>query len=102
VDEIAVLVDHRVDRVHVAEHAHDFELLLVQRIAAEIALDRRRVFHEPRGMERADRVRVRNARRDDFAAARIARHEMRLDETRGNAQIGVDEAAVELDRRAPD
>ena len=40
VDEVAVLVDHGVERVDVAQHPHDLELLLVQRIADEIALDR--------------------------------------------------------------
>ena len=41
VNEVAVLVDHRVQRVDLAEHPHDLELLFVQRIAREVALDRR-------------------------------------------------------------
>ena len=101
VDEIAVLVDHGVDRVDVAQHPHDLELFLVQRIAGEIALDRRRVFHEARAVKRADRVRVRDARRDDLPAARVAGHEMRLDEPGRDAHVRLDEAPVELDRRAP-
>ena len=101
VDEIAVVVDHGVERVDLAQHPHDLELLLVQRIAGEVALDRERVFHEARAVERADRVRVRDARRDHLAAARVARHEMRLDEPGRDAHVGFDEAAVELDRRAP-
>ena len=40
-DQLALLVDDRVEREHVAEHADDLELLLVQRIAGEIARDRR-------------------------------------------------------------
>ena len=72
VDEVAVVVDHGVDRVDLAQHAHDLELLLVQRIAGEVALDRERVLHEARAVERADRVLVRDARRDDLAAARTS------------------------------
>ena len=36
VDEIAVVVDHGVERVDLAQHAHDLELLLVQRVAARL------------------------------------------------------------------
>ena len=100
VDEVAVLVDHRVERVDLAQHAHDLELLLVQRVAGEVALDRRRVLHEARAVERADRVLVRDAGRDHLAPARVAGHEVRLDEAGGDAQVRLDEAAVELDRRA--
>ena len=39
-DQLALLVDDGVERQDVAEHAHDLELLLVQRIADEIARDR--------------------------------------------------------------
>ena len=42
-----------------------------------------------------------DARRDDLAPARPAGHEMRLDQAGGDAQIRLDEPAVELDRRAP-
>ena len=73
----------------------------MQRIAGEVALDRRRVFHEARAVEGADRVRVRDARRDDLPAARVAGHEMRLDEPGGDADVRFDEAPVELHRRAP-
>ena len=101
VHEIAVLVDHRVDGIDVAQHPHDLELLLVQRIAGEVALDRRRVFHEAGAVKRPDRVRVRDARRDDLPASRVAGHEMRLDEPGGDAHFRLDEAPVELHRRAP-
>ena len=69
VHEVAILVDHRVERVEFAEHAHDLELLLVQRIADEVALDGERVLHEAGGMEGADRFVVRDAGRDHLAAA---------------------------------
>ena len=94
-DEVAILVDHRVERVDLAEHAHDLELLLVQRIADEIALDGERVFHEAGGVEGADRLVAGDAGRDDLAAARPAGHEMRLDQAGGDAQIGLDEAPVD-------
>ena len=72
----------------------------MQRIADEIALDRERVFHEARGMEGADRLVAGDARRHHLAAARPAGHEMRLDQAGGDAQVRLDEAAVEPDRRA--
>jgi hypothetical protein len=56
--------------------------------------------HEARAVERADRVLVRDAGGDDLAAPRPAGHEMRLDQPGGGAQVRLDEAAVELDRRA--
>ena len=43
---------------------------------------------------------VGDAWRDDLAAARPAGHEMRFDQTGGDTQIRLDEAAVELDRRS--
>ncbi len=101
VNEIAILVDHRVDGVDLAQHAHDLELLLVQRVAREVALDRRRVLHEARAVKGADGVGVGDSRCDDLPAARVAGHEMRLDEPGGDPQLGLDEAAIELDRRAP-
>ena len=61
-DEVAVFVEHGVERVELAEHAHDLELLLMQRIADEIALDGERILHEPRGMEGADRLVMGDAR----------------------------------------
>ena len=98
--EIAVVVDHGVDRVDLAEHPHDLELLLVQRIALEIALDRERILHEAGAVERADRVGMRHARRDHLAPARVARHEVRLDQSGGDANVGFDEATIEPHRRA--
>ena len=43
---------------------------------------------------------MRDAGRHHLAAARPAGHEMRLDQAGGDAQVGLDEAAVELHRRA--
>ena len=100
VHEVAVLVDHRVQRVAVAQHAHDLELFLVQRIADEIALHRERILHEAGGVEGADRFVMRHARRDHLAAAGPAGHEVRLDQAGGDAQLRLHEAAVEPDRRA--
>ena len=91
VDEVAVLVDHRVERVEFADHAHDLELLLVQRIADQVALDGERILHEARGMEGADGRVAGDAGRHHLAAAGPAGHEMRLDQAGGDAQIGLDE-----------
>ena len=91
---------HRVQRVDLAEPADDLELLLVQRIADEVALHGERILHEAGGMEGADRLVAGDAGRDHLAAAGPAGHEMRLDQPGGDAQIGLDEAAVDADRRA--
>ena len=99
-DQVAVFVEHGVERVDLAQHAHDLELLLMQRIADEIALNRQRILHEPRRMEGADRLVMGDAGRDDLAPAGPAGHEMRLDQAGGDAQVGLDEAAVDLHRRA--
>ena len=50
-------------------------------------------------MEGADGVGMGNAGRDHLPAARISGHEVRLHETRGNAQVGLHEPAIELDGR---
>ena len=99
VSEIPVVVDDRVERVHVAQTPDDLKLLLVKRIADEIALNGEGILHETRGMEGADGLVVGDAGRDDLAAAGPAGHEMRLDQAGRDAQIRFDEAAVELDRR---
>ena len=93
VDQVAILVDHRVERVEFADHAHDLELLLVQRVADQVALDGERVFHEAGGMEGADRCVAGDAGRDHLAAAGPAGHEVRLDQAGGDAQIGLDKNA---------
>ena len=54
VNKVAILVDHGIERIDFAQHADDLKLLLVQRIADQVALDRERVFHEAGGMEGAD------------------------------------------------
>jgi hypothetical protein len=99
-DEVARFVDHGVERVDVAQHAHDLQLLLVQRIADEVALDRERILHEARGVEGADGLVHARRRARHLAAARPAGHEVRLDEAGRDAQLGLDEAAVDLHRRA--
>ena len=91
VDEVAILVDDGVERIEFTNRAHDLELLLVQRVADEVALDGERVLHEAGGVEGADRRVAGNAGRHDFAAAGPAGHEMRLDQAGGDAQIGLDQ-----------
>ena len=99
-DQLALLVDDRVEGEHVAEHADDLELFLVQRIAGEIARHGRRVLHEGGGVERPDRIGVGNAGRDDLAPAGVAGHEVRLDQAGGDPHLRLDEAPVELHRHA--
>ena len=100
VNEVAVLVDHGVESVDVAEALDDLQLLLVQRIADEVALHRKRIFHEARRMEGADGFMMGDARRHHLAAARPAGHEMRLHQAGGDPKLRFRETAVDADRRA--
>ena len=95
VHQVAVLIDDGVERVAVAQAAHDLELLLMQRVADEVALHRERVLHEAGGVEGPDRLVMRNAGSDDLAAARPAGHEMRLDQPGRDAQLRLDKAAID-------
>ncbi len=72
----------------------------MQRIADQVALDGERILHEAGGMEGADGRVTGDAGRHHLAAAGPAGHEMRLDQAGGDAQIGLDEAPVDADRRA--
>ena len=99
--EPPLLVDHGVQRQGAAQHPHDLELLLVQRIAFEHAVLGLGMRHEARAVEGRDGVLVGDAGRDHLAAAGVARHEMRLDQAGRDPQVRLDEAPVELDRRAP-
>ena len=100
VHEVAVLVDHRVQRVAVTEPPHDLELFLVQRIADKVALHRKRILHKAGRVEGTDRFVMRHARCDHLPAAGPAGHEVRLDQTGGDAQLRLHETAVDPDRRA--
>ena len=100
VNQVAVLIDHRVERIEFADRAHDLELFLVQRIADEVALDGERVLHEAGGMEGANGRVAGDAGCDHLAAAGPAGHEMRLDQAGGDAQIGIDKNPVDADRGA--
>jgi hypothetical protein len=92
VGQIAIVIDNCVETVQGAEPADDLELLLVKRIADQIALNGERIFRETRGMEGADGFVVGDARRDNLAAAGPTGHEMRTrsagrgDRTRPTAQ----------------
>jgi len=97
---VPFVVDHRVDRVDVAQHAHDLKLFLVQRVSFQLALHCTWVLDESRAVERADRFGVGDPRSDDLTAPGIARHEVRFDKPRRNAQVRLDEPSVEFDGRA--
>jgi hypothetical protein len=87
-----------VERVDLAQHAHDLELFLVQRVALELHW-----IAAGSSMKRALwNVRIVSACAHPVrspAATRIARHEVRLDQAGCDAQVGFDEAPVELHRR---
>jgi len=67
----------------------------VQRVAVQIALHGRRVFHELRIVERADGFVMGNTRRHHLAPAGIAGHEMRFNKARGDLQVRLRETAVD-------
>ncbi len=98
--QAAMLVDHGVHCQHVAELAYDLELLFVQRIALEHAVVRLRMRHEAGTVKCGYRVLVRHSRRDHFAPAREAGHEVRLHQPGGDSHVSLDETAVQFYRRA--
>ena len=97
---MALVVDDAVDGASTADHRHDLQLLLVQRIALQHAVGAVGMFHEARAVEGGDGLGVCDAGRDHLAPARPAGHEVRLHQAGGDAQIGLDEAPVEPHHRA--
>ena len=95
-----MFVDHRVKCIHLAQHFHDRELFFVQRIAFEDAIGRARMGHEARAVESGDGFLVCHTRGNYLAPAGPARHEMRLDQPRRDANIRLDESAIKFDRGA--
>jgi hypothetical protein len=69
-------------------------------MALQVAVLRRRVGHEAVAVEGGDGLGVGDARRDDFAAAGIASHEMGFHQSGGDPEVGFDEAPVQPHRGA--
>ena len=84
----------------VARHARDFEEFAMQRVVLDGALDGARVAHEFRTVQHLDGFLRGQTGGDQFPAARVAEHEVRLDEAERDVEIGRDEAFVDVHRRA--
>ena len=69
VSQSALVIDNRIQSVYVAEAADDLKLLLVKRVADQVALHSERVFHEARGVKGTNGFVVSDAGSDDLAAA---------------------------------
>ena len=72
----------------------------VQRVPLHLALGGHRLAHEARRMDDLDGLLRGQAGRDEFAAAGKAEHDVLLDESEGDMQVGLDEAPIYIDRRA--
>src|SRR5207245_7025601 len=59
-----------------------------------------RMFEQTRPVPDLHRLEGGDAWADDLAAAAVAGHEMRLDQSGGDLQISADVAAIEIDRHA--
>ena len=95
----ALAVERDVDQEVHADPAHHFEQRLVQRIAldeagADVALEHRRAVRHAHRLDR------REARAHGLAPARVARHQVRLDQARHDAQVALQEEAIDQDRDA--
>jgi hypothetical protein len=78
----------------------DARVLLVDWVAGHDAAIRAGIFQKAGTMPDLDRFQRGDARTDDLAAAAIACHQVRLDQSRGDLQIGTEIAAVEINRDA--
>ena len=99
--EPPTLVDHRVEREGAPDALQYLHLFPVKRIALQHAVLRARIGHETVVVEGRDRLGVGDAGSDDLASPRIAGHEVRLDESGGDPDSGLDEAPVEENRSSP-
>ena len=89
-------VDHEI----VPRHAGDFEQLPMQRIVLDGAFDGPGVAHELRAVQDLDRFLGGEAGRDQLSASGKAQHQVRLDESQRDVQIGGNKALIDVDRRA--
>jgi hypothetical protein len=93
----ALAVERDVDQEVDADQPHHFEQRLVERIAlhqagAHLALDHGRAVRDPNRLDR------RQARAHRLAPARVAGHQVRLDQAGDDAQVSLQEEAVDQDR----
>jgi len=80
--------------------ARNFQQFPMQLVVFDRAFYGARIPHEFRTMQHPDGFLSSQTRSDQLPSARIAEHEMRLDETEGDVQIGAREPLVDIHRRA--
>src|SRR5450759_660696 len=98
VAEVALLVNDGVEGIKLTHLTYDLQLLLVQGVAGQVALDSQRIFHEPGGVKGTNRLLTGHAGRHDLAPTGPASHEMRLHQTGDDAQISLHQYSVDEDR----
>lgn len=96
--DAAVAGESDVDDEIVARHAGDFKEFAVERVVVDGAFDGLGLTHEFRAVEHLDGFLRGESGSDEFAAAGKAEHEMRFDEAESNAEIGGNEALIDVDR----
>ena len=94
-------VDRDVDDEVAAGHTGDPRVLLVDRVAFEDAAIGPGVLEQRRAVPPLHRLDRGDAGTDQLAAARVAGHQMRLDQSRGNLQVGVQVARIDPGRDSP-
>ena len=85
-------IDHEI----VAGLGSDFDQLAVQGVVGERALDGVGVAHVERAVKTLDGGFAGEADRDQLAAPRKAGHQVRLDETESDVEVGFDKALVHV------
>ena len=95
-----MLIDNRIDGKHPSQHAHNIQLLFVQRIAVEDAIVCLGMGHESRIVEGGDGVAMRNTGSNDLAATRISCHEMRLHQARRDLEVSGNKTSIKFDTGA--
>jgi hypothetical protein len=97
--DAALAVEGDVDEEVHADPAHDFEQRFVERIAFQetgphAGLEQLRAVGHAYGLE------PREPRAHALASSRVARHQVRLDQARDDAQVALQEEAIDQDRDA--
>ena len=95
-----MLSERHVEDEVVACHAGDLEQLRVQWILVDRAFGCHGLAHEAWGVDDLYGLLRGEPRRNQFASAGKAKHEVLLDETESDVEIGFDEAFIDIYRRA--
>jgi len=72
----------------------------MQGIIVDRALHGSRIPHVPGAVQHLDRLLGGQAGSDQLSSTRKSQHQVRLDETEGNVEVGGNETGVDMDGRA--